>query len=285
MRGRGQGLPGGQAQGGGGAGARGTVGAGARGGGRGAEEAAGDVVELDADFGLVLVEALAAAQDEGDAVPALVAHVDSGHGEGGGAAGRGHGGVAAVAGARAVRAGPVLAEDNVAGGEGRDGAQDLDLFAAHVLGGAQGRGPVHGHDAEHLEQVVLHHVPDDAVLVKVPPAPLNPNRLLEDNLDAVDAAPVPHRVEEHVCKAQDQHVLDHLLAQVVVDAVDFVLGKEGRQGCAQGRGAGRVPAKGLFNHQPVLGARLVVQVRVDALADGDKDCRWQCQVEDSQWFA
>ena len=59
--------------------------------------------------------------------------------------------------------------------------EHLELLGADVLG-REGERLLHGDERHHLEQVVLHHVADDPVLVKVAAAALEPKGLLEDDL-------------------------------------------------------------------------------------------------------
>ncbi len=63
--------------------------------------------------------------------------------------------------------GLVLADNDVVEGEGPDRAQNFDLFVPDVLG-VQAQGLLHGEEGEHLEEMVLHYVADDPVVVKVP---------------------------------------------------------------------------------------------------------------------
>ena len=48
------------------------------------------------------------------------------------------------------------------------------------------------------------------------------------DLDVVDVVAVPDRLEQPVGEAEREHVLDGLLAQVVVDAEDLVLVEDAR---------------------------------------------------------
>ena len=50
--------------------------------------------------------------------------------------------------------------------------------------------------------MVLDDVPDDAVLVKVPAAPLRAKVLAEDDLHVPDILPAPERLEHQVGKSQ-----------------------------------------------------------------------------------
>ena len=52
----------------------------------------------------------------------------------------------------------------------------------------------------HLHQVVLHHVPQDAVLVEVARTPLAPDLLLKDHLDALDVLSVPDGAKAHLMR-------------------------------------------------------------------------------------
>ncbi len=78
-------------------------------------------------------------------------------------------------------------------------------------------------ERQQLEQVVLHHVAQRARRVVVAAALLDADRLGDGDLHVVDVAAVPERLEDAVGEAEHQDVLDGLLAQVVVDAVDLVL--------------------------------------------------------------
>src|ERR687893_269944 len=55
---------------------------------------------------------------------------------------------------------------------------------------------------------------------------LDAERLRDRDLDVVDELAVPDRLEDPVRETQGQHVLDGLLAEVVVDAEDLVLREE-----------------------------------------------------------
>ena len=54
-------------------------------------------------------------------------------------------------------------------------------------------------------------------------AGLDPDRLGHRDLDVVDELAVPDRLEDPVREAEREHVLDRLLAEVVVDPEDLVL--------------------------------------------------------------
>ena len=75
-------------------------------------------------------------------------------------------------------------------------------------------------------------------LLEVGAAALHADRLRHGDLHVVHVLLVPQRLEDRVGEAEDQQVLDRLLAQVVVDAVDVPLGEDAVDllGSARGRG-------------------------------------------------
>src|SRR5713226_10375095 len=68
----------------------------------------------------------------------------------------------------------------------------------------------------------LDHVAQRAGLFVESAAALHADRLSRRNLYLPDVAPIPDRLEHSVGEAERQYVLNRLLAQVVIDAVDVV---------------------------------------------------------------
>src|SRR3546814_4474082 len=66
--------------------------------------------------------------------------------------------------------------------------------------------------------MVLHHVAQRARSVEIACAALQPDRLRHGDLDMIDAAGVPQRLEHQVGESQRQQVLDGFLAEIMVDA-------------------------------------------------------------------
>src|SRR4029450_13693341 len=64
---------------------------------------------------------------------------------------------------------------------------------------------------------------DRARLLVVTRTSFDPKRLGDGDLHVVDELPVPDRLEDALCKAQCENVLNGLLAEVVVDAEDLAL--------------------------------------------------------------
>ncbi|CAM4025963.1 hypothetical protein NOMA109596_19095 [Nocardioides marinus] len=196
------------------------------------------------DLADAAVHPLAGAQVERHARPAPVLHLGlEGH------EGLGVGAVRAeVVGVRRGaltldQAGDVLPADGVAvdvgGGERLERLQDLELLVADVLPADVRRG-LHRHEAQQLQQVVLHHVAQRAGVVVVAAAGPDTHGLGHRDLHVVDPLGVPQRLEEGVGEARDQEVLHALLAQVVVDPEDLVLGEDRADGVVDLAGGAEV---------------------------------------------
>ena len=111
-------------------------------------------------------------------------------------------------------------------------AQHLHLLVPDGVGGEVDR-RLHRRQRDELEQVVLEDVPDRAGLLVERRAALDPDRLADRDLDVVDELAVPDRLEDPVREPERQHVLDRLLAEVVVDPEDLVLGEVRAQDLVQ----------------------------------------------------
>ena len=124
--------------------------------------------------------------------------------------------------------------------------------------------------------MVLDDVAEDPRLLVELPAPLDAERLGDGDLDVVDVAPVPERLEDAVAEAEHQDVLRRLLAEVVVDPEDLALAEGGADGLVQRAGRGEVVAERLLDDEPRPGARRVDGVDEPRLAEargGGADAR------------
>ena len=97
----------------------------------------------------------------------------------------------------------------------------------------------------------MDHVACGADAVVVAGTASQANVLRHGDLDVVDVVRVPHRLKDLVSKAQRQDVLDGLFAQVVVDAEDRGLRKDGVDNLIELAGRLLIVAERLFNdHAP-----------------------------------
>src|SRR5919204_6124884 len=99
--------------------------------------------------------------------------------------------------------------------------------------------------------MVLKDVAERARILVVLAAPLDADVLGHRDLDVVDIAPVPDRLENAVREAEDHHVLDRLFSQVVVDAVDLRLLEDGVNRAVQFLGALEVVTERLLHYYPL----------------------------------
>ena len=191
-----------------------------------AEEHERGAFEADKNLREVFGEAFAGAQVEGDIGPTPVFNEEAEGGVGFSVGMRVDAGFVAVGGdgASADDAGAVLSAHAILEHFLRfhraDGVEDFDFLVAHGVA-ADRAGRFHGDEREDAEHVVLHHVAQHAVVVEVGSPVLHAEGLGHGNLDAVDVAAVPVRLEDHVGEAEDHDVLHGFFAEVVVDAVDL----------------------------------------------------------------
>ena len=121
-----------------------------------------------------------------------------------------------------------------------DRPEGLDLLVADALG-VDRAGRLHEGQRQHLHHVVLDDVAQGAGSFVEAAALFDAEGLGDGDLDVVDVTADPQRLEYGVGETQGQHVLHGLFAEVVVDAVDLVLGEDLVQGGVElaGRFRGR----------------------------------------------
>ena len=128
------------------------------------------------------------------------------------------------------------------------GAQHLGHRAAQILG-ADARRRLHGREREHQQQMALDHVDQRAGLVVVAGAALEPERLLDDDLDVLDVLGREQRLEDPVREPQPDQVEDRRLAEEVVDPEHLLLGHHRLQQPVERAGAARVVAERLLERE------------------------------------
>ena len=69
--------------------------------------------------------------------------------------------------------------------------------------------------------MVLHDITNDTELIEVAATAFSTEWLFERDLDRVNVIPVPSGAEELVSESQNQEVLHHLLAEIMINAEDF----------------------------------------------------------------
>ena len=106
------------------------------------------------------------------------------------------------------------------------------------------------------------------------------NLLGHTDLNMVDIAPIPQRLQKGVGEAKRQDVLHRLLAQIMVDPVDLGLIEDRGQRLVERAGRGQIVPKWLFDHDPGLRAILRQAGFAQVFGDRIHQRRRSGQVED-----
>ncbi len=139
-------------------------------------------------------------------------------------------------------------------------------FSLRTESALKSGGRLHRRQRHQLEQVVLEDVPDRAGLLVEAGPTLDPHRLRDGDLHVVDELAVPDRLEDAVGEPQRGHVLHGLLAEVVIDPEDFLLGEPALEDLVQLLRRGEVVPERLL-HDQACPARTVAALA--DLAHGD----------------
>mmetsp|Transcript_5741 Transcript_5741/g.13964 ORF Transcript_5741/g.13964 Transcript_5741/m.13964 type:complete len:240 (+) Transcript_5741:567-1286(+) len=147
----------------------------------------------------------------------------------------------------------VLPQHNIFLFDRRNAFEDAVLGVADPV---SRRGPVdlgrrlHGHQGQHLHEVILDHIPDDPVVREIPTAALRAEVLLERDPHASNVLRVEQRLEPGVPEAKKGQILYNLLAQIVVDAEDVVFRPDLPQVIHQLLSRRQIMAKRLLHDEP-----------------------------------
>ena len=112
--------------------------------------------------------------------------------------------------------------------------------------GGEALGLLHREQGENLEEVILHDVAYDAVLVEVAGSVFDADVFLPADVDTGDMLGAPHGPEDLVGETQHEQILDHFLAEIVVDAEGLRLGEDSGHLVHEGVGGFAVLAKRFF---------------------------------------
>ena len=239
------------------------------------EQPVGDVLELDRDLRRPLRQALAAAEVERDAAPAPVVDLEPGGDERLGLGLRVDLRLLAVAVDRPCpRPSPARTGRGRRRARTRSGTISLTArmtltFSSRSGVGLERRRRLHRDEAHQLEQVVLEEVAARAGLLVERAAVLDADRLGDRDLDMVDVAAVPDRLEDPVAEPEDQQVPDRLLPEVVVDAVDLRLAEDLADLAVQADRRVEVVAERLLDDDPAPAALVALVVEPHPAQLGD----------------
>ena len=105
--------------------------------------------------------------------------------------------------------------------------------------------------------MILHHIAHHTGLVVVAAALFHRNLLGNGDAHIVDIVAIPQWLENRVRKAEDQQVLHHVLAQIVVDAIDLALVEYLPDQIVQLDSGAQIIAEWFFDDDPAPARRLV----------------------------
>ena len=129
---------------------------------------------------------------------------------------------------------------------GGDRLEDLHLLVADRFAVGPDR-RLHRQVAQDLEQMILDDVADGARLVVEGAPALDAEVLGHGDLHALDVIAIPERLQEGVGEAEEEHVVDRPLAEVVIDAEDRRLVEGAEQDAVELLRRGEVVAEGLLD--------------------------------------
>ena len=111
-------------------------------------------------------------------------------------------------------------------------------------------GRFHGSQAEELHHVVRNHVAQCARVVEISAALFHADGFRIRDLHMVYVTSVPYGLEDGIVEAEDHYVLYGLFTEVVIDAVNLILGQHALDLTVQGLGRLEIVSERLLDHHP-----------------------------------
>ena len=169
-------------------------------------------------------------------------------------------------------------------GDRLERAENLDLLVADGVG-VERDGRLHRDEAQQVHYVVLYDVAERPGLFVICAAALDADLLGHRDLHVIDVLLVPDRLEDAVGEPQHEQVLHRLLAEVVVDAEDLVLGEATGEFRVERLCGFEVCAERLLDDDPRPRRAILAlpgQARESKLIDDGRDHVWRDgQVEEA----
>ena len=130
----------------------------------------------------------------------------------------------------------------------------------------------------------MHHVPQRArVFVERTAAALHAHRFRGRDLHVVDVLAIEERLEGGIAEAEREQVLDRVLAQVVVDAVDLLGLQVFEDAAVQVKGTRQIAAERFLDYRPRPLVRLLARQAIagETRDEGHEEFRVGRQVEEA----
>ncbi len=127
--------------------------------------------------------------------------------------------------------------------------------------------------------MVLHHVAQRARLLIEGATRLDAEGFGHRDLHVIDVIAIPQRLKDAVGEAEDEQILHRLLAEIVIDAEDLALMKDGIDAGVELARRGQIAAEGLFNDDArAATVRLSEPLRAEPLDNVGKKLRRRGQI-------
>ena len=153
--------------------------------------------------------------------------------------------------------------------------------SSRTTSGSKTGGWLHGDRGHHLQQMILDHVAQGAGFLVIPAAAFDADRLGRRDLHVIDVAAIPERLEDAVSETERQDVLDGLLAQVVIDAIDVLLVENFLEFRVQRSGGRQIVTKRLLDHDATPAPTALKFGVTDPLDRGFVVARLRRQIEEN----
>mmetsp|Transcript_772 Transcript_772/g.2009 ORF Transcript_772/g.2009 Transcript_772/m.2009 type:complete len:338 (-) Transcript_772:553-1566(-) len=233
-----------------------------------------DLRELNPNLHFALIERLSTLENEWNPIPPLVVNVENRHGKGWRHRIFGYRFVVLVpveriASGVGFRALHVLPKHDIVHCYHLGGLEDLYFHVPNVLRACP-NGLVHRNQTENLGQMILHDIPYNSIVIKIPATTHCPEGLFLGNGNAGDGAACPAVLEKSIAKAQGKEILYHFLSQVVVYTIQLIFSENLLQLLRQLIGRLEVVSERFLHDDP----RKTVDghsIALDTFGDGDKD--------------
>src|SRR6266849_760575 len=143
---------------------------------------------------------------------------------------------------------PVLPTNDIGWLQRPNRSQERDFGVANRLR-IVGDRSFHCQQRQDLEQMILEHVPNGTDFLVEAATSADTELLCHRDLHTCHVIPVPQRFQEGVCEPEVEEILNRLLAEKMVDAVDRRLGKGLMKRAVQFLRRCEVTAKWLFDDE------------------------------------
>lgn len=124
--------------------------------------------------------------------------------------------------------------------------------------------------------MILKHVAEDSGFLEVARALLHADRFRDGDLYIVDIIRVPYRFEDEVCEPENENILNGLLAEIVIDAVNLPLVQRPAESEVESAGRFKIMSERFFQHDMTPRHPLRIFRRQPGRAETVDDVQIEC---------